>query len=362
MLPRTRFALAALLAAVLAVGPLHAAGLTDSLKKGTPDLKSIGPLAFGPEGILFIGDPQGGAIFAVATEDKPGEAAAVKVEGLDGKIASLLGIDAKQLLVNGLAVNPASGSIYLSVTRGKGPDAMPVLLRADGKGKIDEVSLKDVPFAKATLPNPPDAEKQQQRRDAITCLAYARDKVYVAGLSNEEFASKLRAIPFPFAEADKGASVEIYHGSHGQFETRSPVRTFVPYDIKGESYLLAAYTCTPLVKIPVTELKAGEKVKGTTIAELGNGNQPLDMIVYQKGGKDYILLANSKRGVMKITTDGIDTAESITKHIDKTAGLPYDTVASLKGVLHLAKLDKDNAVLLVRRDDGSLNLETVALP
>ena len=30
-------------------------------------------------------------------------------------------------------------------------------------------------------------------------------------LSNEEFASKLRSVSFPFSSADSGASVEIYH-------------------------------------------------------------------------------------------------------------------------------------------------------
>ena len=79
----------------------------------------------------------------------------------------------------------------------------------------------------------------------------------------------------------------------------------MPYQIEGEPHLLAAYTCTPLVKFPVAELKPGTQVKGTTIAELGNRNRPLDMIVYEKDGKDYLLLANSSRGVMKITTDGI---------------------------------------------------------
>ena len=58
------------------------------------------------------------------------------------------------------------------------------------------------------------------------------------------------------------------------------------------------------MKFPVSELKAGAQVKGTTIAELGNRNRPLDMIVYQKDGKDYLLLANSSRGVMKIPTEG----------------------------------------------------------
>ena len=32
---------------------------------------SAGPLAFGPEGVLFIGDPQGAAIFAIDTGDRP---------------------------------------------------------------------------------------------------------------------------------------------------------------------------------------------------------------------------------------------------------------------------------------------------
>ena len=40
---------------------------------------------------------------------------------------------------------------------------------------------------------------------------------------------------------------------------------------------------------------------GTTIAELGAGNRPMDMIVYTKGGADYILMNNSSRGVMNET-------------------------------------------------------------
>jgi hypothetical protein len=46
------------------------------------------------------------------------------------------------------------------------------------------------------------------------------------------------------------------------------VRTFVPYTIGGQSFILAAYTCTPLVKIPASALQPGEKVKGVTITDL----------------------------------------------------------------------------------------------
>ncbi len=55
-------------------------------------------------------------------------------------------------------------------------------------------------------------------------------------------------------------------------------------------------------QIPVAELTKGKKTKGTTVAELGNRNTPLDMFLYEKNGQTYLLMANSARGVMKIPT------------------------------------------------------------
>jgi hypothetical protein len=357
-----------LVAGALAAGSAGAADLTSGLKMGTPDLKSVGPLAFGPDGVLFIGDTNGAAIFAIDTGDRtPSPAGPFKVQNVDEKIAGMLGTDAKQLQIRDLAVNPASGKAYLSVMRGLGPDAAPVLVRVDRDGKVSEVSLKNVKFAKAELPNPPADRKSDRgpspRQSSITCLGYVDGKVYVAGLSNEEFASTLRAIPFPFTETNRGTGIEIFHGAHGRLETNAPVRTFSMYKINGEDHLLAAYTCTPLVKIPVSELKPGAKVHGTTVAELGNRNNPLDMVIYQKDGKDYILLANSARGVMKITTANIGSVEPITKPVPGggTKGLTYETLKELKGVEQLARLDKEQALLLVRTDSG-LNLESIPLP
>jgi hypothetical protein len=359
MLPRKCFAFAALTCALLLAGSARA-DQTDSLKKGTPEIKSAGPLAFGPDGILFVGDPQTATIFAIDTGDRKavGEGRP-KVKEIDGEIASLLGIEAKQLQIVDAAVNPLSGNTYLSVARGKGPDAKAVLLKVDRAGKISEFAVKDVKFASATLPNAP---AEMKRVDAITHLGFADGKVYVAGLSNEEFASKLRAIPFPFTDVDKGTSVEIFHGSHNKIETGSPVRTFATCDINGEAHLLCAYTCTPLVKIPIKQLEPGKKVKGTTVAELGNHNRPLDMVVYEKGGKEYILMANSDRGVMKIPTAGIDKAEAITAKVNDKAGLNYETIESLKGVVHLCRFDKDHALLVIRTEGNNYNLETVELP
>ena len=369
MLKNFRFALAALSLAALAAAPALAAELTAGMKQGSPQLKSAGPLAFGPDGILFISDPVAASIVAIDTSDRTASSAGeINVSDIGGKIASLLGTEPKQVQIVDMAVNPLSGNAYLSVSRGQGANASPVLLKVGPSGKIDEVSLKNVNYSQVSFANAPgedavDRRGNKQRMESITDLAYADGRVIVAGLSNEEFASKLRSIPFPFQKADAGASVEIYHGAHGRFETNSPVRTFAVYRIAKEPHVLAAYTCTPLVKFPLSELKAGAKVKGTTVAELGNRNRPLDMIVYQKDGKDYVLTANSARGVMKITTEKIENAPGITEKISDKAGLPYETIENLKGVEQLDRLDKQNAlILLSNAETGDKTLQTIPLP
>jgi hypothetical protein len=341
--------------------------LKAGMAPGAADLKSAGPLAFAPEGILLVGDPVGGAVVAVDTGDAEGAPDKVKLDvpGLDQKVAAALGVQPGDILINDLAVNPASGNAYLSVSRGRGPDAQPVILKVDAAGKISEVSLKTAKASRAVLPNlpAPGAQgKNNPRAEAITDLAYVDGKVVVAGLSNEEFASNLRQIPFPFKAAEPGAGVEIFHGAHGRFETKSPVRTFAVYDIGKEHHVLAAYTCTPLVRFPLNELKPGAKVKGVTVAELGNRNRPLDMIVYQAGGKDFILMANSSRGMMKISTDNIARGAGIVEKVADKAGQAYETIDSLKGVVQLDRLNKGHAVVLLGGEGGALNLQTIALP
>ncbi|MFO1063480.1 MAG: hypothetical protein U0892_06405 [Pirellulales bacterium] len=371
MIRSIRYSLRALLVSgAVLVGGFHVAAIADDAlpQKGKAALKSAGPLAFGPSGVLFIGDPEGAAVFAIGvgtpSSAKPVEN--LKVEGIDTAVASLLGTKPDEILINDLAVQPETGLAYLSVSRGKGPGAAPALVRVDGSGKVSDVSLDEVNYAKVSLSNAPaegakDRRGTSLRQEAITDLLFTDGKVFVAGLSNEEFASNLRAIPFPFKDSKDGASVEIYHGAHGQLETRAPVRTFVPMEIDGKTNIVAAYTCTPLVTIPVDQVKDGEKVKGKTVAELGNRNRPLDLIVYKKDGKNHLLLANSARGVMKISTDAIDSQTPITSRISDTAGLKYDTLNDLKGVEQLDKVNDRTALVLVK-NEGAYSLLSIALP
>jgi hypothetical protein len=140
------------------------------------------------------------------------------------------------------------------------------------------------------------------------------------------------------------------------------VRTFVPYTIRNQQYILAAYTCTPLVKIPVSDLRPGAQVKGTTIADLGSGNRPLDMVPYQKGGHSYILIANTSNGIQKLQADNLEAYKPITSPtVMDTGGVPFQTISELKGVQHLAHLDDSHALVLMD-GNGSVDLRAIELP
>ncbi len=338
-----------------------------ALNPGDVNLQSIGPLAFGPDGILLVSDPKAATIYAVATADKKA-GKGINIKNVNQKIAALLGTSPDQIIIVDMAVNPASKNAYLAVSRGRGPDARSVIVKAAAGGKLSTVSLKGVKMAKAKLPDPPadrlvrrGRRSSNPRSSSITDMSFTDGRVIVAGLANEEFASTLRAIPFPFKKVAKGTTVEIFHGAHGKLETHSPIRTFVPFEIDKETRLLAAYTCTPLVEFPVSDLKPAAKITGRTIAELGNRNRPIDMIVYNRGGEDYLLIANSSRGIMKVTTDKIASIKGIKKRISGTAGVKYETIKDWQGIDQLDKFN-DKLAIVVRRTDSGSDLETLPLP
>ena len=335
------------------------------LNEGKPDIKSAGPIAFGPSGILFIGDPMGAAVFAVQTGDKTGDAskATHEVKALNLAVGEAFGGKAQ---IKDLAVNPETGNVFvLAVVSGKGP----VLAKVSG-GSVDAVSLDKIPFAKKTLPDAPDdavigqgRRRRNLRGSSITDLAWVDGEVIVSGLRKGKSPSGVTSMVFPFNKADHGASLEIYHGAHGRSESSAPIQTFVPFIINGEPNLLAGFVCTPLVRFPVSAVESSDKIQATTIAELGNRNRPLDMIVYEKGGKKYLLLSNSARGIMKISTDHIEDQKGITKRVGGggVAGQTYKTVDSWKDVVQLDKLNDTHAVVLVKNGD-QLDLNTVELP
>jgi hypothetical protein len=377
----TRTALALGLTMALAL-TVHAArkpaAAAPEMVPGKVELKSAGALAFGPNGVLFVGDSVGGSVVALDTNDRtPGRAGAIDIQGLDEKIAALVGVTPADVMINDIAVNPTSKNVYVSASRGRGPDAMPLVIRVEASGKLTPLALDNIDHSSVALTDAPAANataRQDPRTLTITDMVFVNGNLMVAGMSNEEWSSALRSIPYPFKSADKGTQLQIWHSSHGKYETEAPVRTFVPYSLGGKSYVLAAYTCTPLVKIPMSDLKPGAQVKGVTIADLGSGNQPLDMVPYKKDGHDYILIANTSFGVVKLHADTLATDKPIdSPDVVNVAGAPYDKIATLKNVQHLVGLDDTMALVLTAQpgagpawspgpSHGPVNLQSVIFP
>ena len=65
-----------------------------------------------------------------------------------------------------------------------------------------------------------------------------------------------------------------------------------------------------------------------------------------------------------ISTEGVADREAITKRVSGggVAGQAFETVAGLKGVDPLDKLDDARAVILTRTESGQVDLKTIPLP
>jgi hypothetical protein len=369
---RARIFLSCVLMTLLTTGAVSRAAEW-GLKKGNADLKSAGPLAFGPDGILLVGDTKAATVFAIDTGDVSGEPEKVSfhIKSLNEKVADVTGAGSQSVRINDVVVNPASGNLYVSAS----VSGKPSLVRIDALGELSEVKLKGVGVAKVALTNVPEDKivgqgrrRGNARNESITDLAYSDGKVLVSGVTPNPAGgrplSNVRELSFPLTTGESGVNIEIYHGAHGRLENYSTVRAFVPFNIDGKPSLLAGFTCTPLVRFDLKSLKSDKPVRGTTVAELGNRNRPYDMIVYEKNGESWLLMANSARGVMKISTKDIGRSEGISERVSGggVAGQKYETINELKGVVQLDRLNDTHAIILVKNEDGSQDLSTIELP
>ncbi len=330
--------------------------------KGNLDIKSASALSFGKDGILFIGDSKGASVFAVDTKDAKNNnnAALIAVSNIDEKIAAALGTQKENITITDMAVNPLSKKLYIAVQNN---DGTPVILKVDND-KIEPLSLKDVNFSSIALndvyaEDAKDARGRPMRVSTISDLGFDNGKVLVSGLSNKEFSSTFRSIPFPFTDQQDQASLEMYHASHGRYETTSPIRTFTTGKINGKDYLIASYTCTPLVLYPLDELKSGQHVKGRTVAEMGSGNTPIDMTTITKNGETFLVMGNTARAVSEVNYKNIAAFEgTLTERVAGTAGTAFVLVPNLTKVLQMDKLDNNHVVILQKKDNGAVDLMT----
>lgn len=354
---------AALAGVLLFAGVSRKPALPYGFLNGTPEVKSITALTFGPNGVLFIGDAQSASVIAFDTKDtkKPVTVKGFDLPKIDEKIAAALGTTKENITITDMAVNPVSKNLYVAI---KSADGTPVLLSMSADNQIKAVSLKGINFSTVMLNNVAGPDEKDRRGaplrvTSISDMAFADGKLMLSGLSNKEFSSSFRTISFPFTNKQEDqASLEMYHTSHGRYETTSPIRTFSTTTIDGKNYMVASYTCTPLVLFAMDELKPGAHVKGRTIAEMGNMNTPSDMIWLTEGNQKYLVMANSNRPAAKVSYNDIKQfKESLTTPIPGIGGTAF-TKLPYEKVLQLDKLDDGRAVVIQKKANGDVDLWT----
>ena len=198
--------------------------------EGALELKSAGALAFGPDGVLFVGDSRGGAVYGLAVDDRTPDPhkGEVEINDIDKRIAKLLETPVDQVVIRDMAVNPATQHCSSRSRAAAGADAAPGARSIDARRRaVARPARRGALSRSSRCRRANEAAKTpwgaSSRTMAITDLAFTNGELLIAGLSNEAFASTLRRAKFPFAGGAQATTVEIYHTSHGKYETAAPI-------------------------------------------------------------------------------------------------------------------------------------------
>jgi hypothetical protein len=349
----------------------------DKTTTGTPAVKSIDVIRFGPGGVLFVGDGRGSQVLAVNVGGDATKAGFKEsIEGIDTKLAAKLGTTPKGIEIVDLAVNPVTHTAFVAVRLQA--DRKSLILTIDGAGKVNEFPLESVKYTQVALPAEDKAPITR-----VTDIAWAGDRLLVAGLASEKFASKIFTIRGPLSHEAKADvfSTETFHVAHNKWETHAPMTVLMPYEEDGKKYVAGSFACTPVVKYPIDDLKPGDKVKGVSMIEMGNGNRPLNMFSYEKDGKNYVLMNTFRMfhdrkpvgpspywtvcferdmlvGREKVNDKALWRVDRDLKPLTER----IKVVADFHGVVHMDKLDAGRALTLKKDDKGGLNLVALALP
>ncbi|MEM9319015.1 MAG: hypothetical protein AAGA70_08395 [Pseudomonadota bacterium] len=336
---------------------------------------SASVLEFADAETLFVADPVGGMIHAFSLPDAGSAPEAMlpyNILDLDAAIAQALGAEIRGISYHDLEVHPVTRDAYVSASVTIDGTRQPAVVTVTREGAVTALDLDALPSTSFEIADAPD-DTVTFWRDipattfTVTDLDYANGELFISGLSTGEFASTLRRVAYPFEGGGASTGIEIYHAAHGQTETRAPIRAMSVLDIAGTPTVVAAYTCTPLVTIPVSDLEDGANISGRTIAELGYGSTPLEVLsfsVYDQQGnaQPMVLVINREMDADLITLPALEEAASQpgiaqpVAYLGDTAGVPT-TPIPLSGVFQAA--DQDAQFLLTLRrnlDTGAMDL------
>ncbi|HZZ77074.1 MAG TPA: hypothetical protein VFE62_01065 [Gemmataceae bacterium] len=340
--------------------------------EGNPKITKIETIAFGPNGLLVIGG--NAQVVTVDTGDTKESAWSKKeIANIDTALAGKLGLTVKDIEVKKIAVNPASKKLYVAVRLLKGPQD--VILTVDGSGKIAEFSLDKVKFERYPLKTTKDVTR-------ITDVCFVGKNIVAATQAGDTFDSRVFTItPGSKDTSPVSVSTETFHTGHNKWETKAPIICLMPYEESGKPAVVGSFTCTPIVRYSLDDLKPSAKVLGTSVVELGQGNTPRSMFSYEKDGKRYILVnaaRNNKKPAFgpsgywaaRVDHDLLKETTNVNqKALWRVKGKNFEPATDRVmiapeyfGVYQMAKLSDTQAVVIREEKNGGFALRVLALP
>jgi hypothetical protein len=340
-------------------------------EQGNPKIKTIEAIAFGPKGLLLVGG--GTQVVSIETGDvKPAAWKVKDIANIDQMLAAKLGLDAKDIEIRKLAVNPASGKAYVALQALKTKTS--VILTIDGTGTIAEFPLEDVKYQSYKLATP------KLSITKVTDIAWAGGKIVVATQATDKFASRV----FTINPAAKGGSptqisTKTFHVGHNQWETRAPLRVLMPYLENGKTSIVGSFTCTPVVRYDLDDVKDDDQVTGSSVLELGTGNTPRSMFAYERDGKRYLLISVGRNNrkpafgypsaywVARVDADLLKETKNINANAPwriggkKLVGERVQVAKEYFGTQQMSQLDPTRALAIVEMK-GVFSLRALPLP
>jgi hypothetical protein len=336
---------------------------------------SVSAMTLAPDGRLVVADWRMGALHALTLPAlAAAKEASFNVADLTSRLAGAYGVDEAAVRVTAAAMHGASQTAILALALGRTVDAPVAIALVGSDGAVTRLDVDAAISASQPLGDAPgDAAlwgHQPARGLMVTDIKAFGGELIVAGLTGATFSSTLRRVAYPFSGSVATAQVEMYHAVHNQIETRAPVRAFSIIDVEGEPTMLAAYTCTPLVTVPMKDLTDGAKARGKTIAELGFGNTPLDVVPFairhQGQTSNWVLVANSAKAAELIRLEDI-VAAAKAEGLSQPVKAPFQQHAGVKSlpmpITNVQRiLDQGPQFLTaLRRDPASGQLQLVSL-
>ena len=191
------------------------------------DIRSISRLAVGPGNVLFVADWKTARVHALSLPE-----AARKPPGTAFNIFDLEPLLSKQVggarvTVEDMVARPATAQVYIALSYGAARIPALIVVTSDHKARrIDLTAAKSTSIALRDAPTTDYKfwREMPERSFTVTDMKWHDGELFIAGLSNQEFASTLRRVKYPFDSKQSITSIEIYHTGHNLIETRAPIR------------------------------------------------------------------------------------------------------------------------------------------